>query len=128
MINAQITNAILGMTQKQQPFAQLEMQYLKDGEQTASKTVTPPVFLINADTETLDNSSMARSFVTLLMIAGAPTWNDVLGKVVRIEVDEKNVVTKLQNALSDLYVVLAPSKEDGVPAEENSEETPVTAE
>ena len=65
---------------------------------------------------------MARSLVTLFMIAGAPTWNDILGKVVRIEVNEKGVVTKLQNALSDLYITLA------MPEEESEKESPVTAE
>lgn len=121
MINAQITNAILGMTPEHIPFVQLEFQYLKEGETTPSKAVTGCIFLLSSDSETLDNSSMARSLVTLFMIAGAPTWNDILGKVVRIEVNEKGVVTKLQNALSDLYITLA------MP-EEPAEETSVTAE
>lgn len=121
MINAQITNAILGMTPKHIPFVQFELQYLKEGETTPSKAVTGCIFLLSLDSETLDNSSMARSLVTLFMIAGAPTWNDILGKVVRIEVNEKGVVTKLQNALSDLYITLA------MP-EEPAEESPVTTE
>lgn len=122
MINAQITNAILGMTPEHIPFVQFEFQYLKEGETTPSKAVTGCIFLLSSDSETLDNSSMARSLVTLFMIAGAPTWNDILGKVVRIEVNEKGVVTKLQNALSDLYITLA------MPEEESEKESPVTAE
>ena len=122
MINAQITNAILGMTSEHIPFVQFEFQYLKEGENTPSKAVTGCIFLLSSDSETLDNSSMARSLVTLFMIAGAPTWNDILGKVVRIEVNEKGVVTKLQNALSDLYITLA------MPEEESEKESSVTAE
>ena len=122
MINAQITNAILGMTSERIPFVQFEFQYLKEGETTPSKAVTGCIFLLSSDSETLDNSSMARSLVTLFMIAGAPTWNDILGKVVRIEVNEKGVVTKLQNALSDLYITLA------MPEEESEKESSVTAE
>ena len=127
MINAQITNAVLGITQTQVPFAQFEFQYLKEGETTPSKAATSPVFLFNPDTETLDNSSMARSLATLFMIAGTPVWNDIVGKVVRIEVNEKGIVTNLQNALSDLYITLALTKEDDVPAASDSEEVPVTA-
>ena len=113
MINAQITNAILGMTSEQHiPFVQFEFQYFKEGETTPSKAVTRYIFLLNSDSETLDNSSMARSLVTLFMIAGAPTWNDILGKVVRIEVNEEGVVTKLQNALSDFYITLTTLEEE----------------
>ena len=91
MINAQITNAILGMTSEQIPFVQFEFQYFKEGESTPSKAATRCIFLLNSDSETLDNSSMARSLVTLFMIAGAPTWNDIIGKVVRIEVNEQGI-------------------------------------
>ena len=122
MINAQITNAILGMTPEHIPFVQFEFQYFKEGESAPSKAATRYIFLLNADSETLDNSSMARSLVTLFMIAGAPTWNDILGKVVRIEVNEKGLVTKLQNALSDLYITLT------TPEEESEKESSVTTE
>lgn len=122
MINAQITNAILGMTPEHIPFVQFEFQYFKEGETTPSKAVTRCIFLLNSDSETLDNSSMARSLVTLFMITGAPTWNDILGKIVRIEVNEEGLVTKLQNALSDLYITLT------IPKEESEKESSVTAE
>ena len=122
MINAQITNAILGMTSEHIPFVQFEFQYLKEGETTPSKAVTGYIFLLSSDSETLDNSSMARSLVTLFMIAGAPTWNDIIGKVVRIEVNEQGIVTRLQNALSDLYITLT------IPEEESEKDSSVTAE
>lgn len=121
MINAQITNAIFGMTSEHIPFVQFEFQYFKEGETTPSKAITRCIFLLNSDSETLDNSSMARSLVTLFMIVGVSTWNDILGKIVRIEVNEKGIVTKLQNALSDIYITLTT-------LEESEKESPVTAE
>ena len=122
MINAQSTNTRLGMTPEHMPVVQFEFQYFKEGESTPSKAATRCIFLLNSDSETLDNSSMARSLVTLFMIAGAPTWNDILGKVVRIEVNEQGIVTRLQNALSDLYITLT------IPEEESEKDSSVTAE
>lgn len=103
MINAQITNFVLGMTEDNVPFTQLEVQYIGEDSKPV-RAATDRIFLVSPQTETLANSAMAQAYVTLLMIANSPTWNELTGKVIRVEVSEDGKITKLQNALTDLYV------------------------
>lgn len=107
MINAQITNAIMGITESNIPFVQIEVQYVGEDSKPIRAT-TDYIFMISPEEESLKNSGMGEVFVTLLMIAGTPTWKEIIGKVIRIETNAEGKIIKLQNALTDLFVDIEP--------------------
>lgn len=113
MTNAQIVEAVMGITSQNIPYIQIAVK-----EQTKTDpTVLDPIFLIDPNSESLQQSSMGEGFVSFLQVCGAMSWNEVVGKIIRVETNEDGKIIELYNAISDFHVGIGNfSEEESSPA------------
>jgi hypothetical protein len=73
---------------------------------------TKPIFLINPQKETLDNSAAAATILSILSTVGASYWEELTGKIVRIEINDNNEITSITHAIDSRYIQLINNEDD----------------
>lgn len=121
MVNAIITDTILSISKDSIPYIILAFRY--NNEKEERKFIeTPPFSLINPRTETLDNSSMGRTIETVLEVIGAASWENIKGKVVRLDLIDDNKIKSIYNVIENNFIPVFKIKTEDIENELETEE------
>lgn len=117
MINAKVINTELSFSSDNIPYVIFDFQY-NDPEKGDTRIATPPILLINPQNETLQNSSLAYSLKDILNTVSASRWEDIVGKIVRLDFSEEGLIQTILHPIADLKLPLITRE---IPSEEGDE-------
>lgn len=80
---------------------------MENGKRVDMKT--PPLVLIGTD-ETVQQSSLALGIITILNTVGVDCWENLIGKVVRLDFTEDNQLLAIYNVIEDIKIPIYTAK------------------